>query len=150
MLGGAFAQIPAIQYAKAAGYHVLTCDYLPDNPGHQYADQSFNVSTTNKEEVLCLAREMEIDGIVAYASDPSAPAAAYVCDALRLPGASYRAVQNLAEKDLFRAFLRDNGFTYPAFHSLKSEADVDKLENLDYPVYVKPVDSSGSKGITRV
>jgi biotin carboxylase len=150
MLGGAYSQIPAIQYARAAGYHVLTCDYLPDNPGHQYAHQFFNVSTTDKEKVLHLAREMAIDGIVAYASDPSAPAAAYICDALRLPGASYRAVRILAEKDLFRAFLRDNGFPYPAFHSLASEADLARLVNLDYPVYVKPVDSSGSKGITRV
>jgi hypothetical protein len=83
MLGGAYSQIPAIQYARAAGYHVLTCDYLPDNPGHQYAHQFFNVSTTDKEKVLHLAREMAIDGIVAYASDPSAPAAAYICDALR-------------------------------------------------------------------
>lgn len=150
MLGGAHSQIPAIQYARAAGYHVLTCDYLPDNPGHQYAHQSFNVSTTDKEKVLQLAREQDIDGIVAYASDPSAPAAAYVCDALRLPGASYRAVRTLAEKDLFRAFLRDNGFNYPAFHSLSAAIEADRMDNLDYPVYVKPVDSSGSKGITRV
>jgi hypothetical protein len=27
MLGGAFAQIPAIRYAKDAGYYVITCDY---------------------------------------------------------------------------------------------------------------------------
>ena len=39
MLGGAMQQIPAIKCAKELGYYVITCDYLPENEGHKYADK---------------------------------------------------------------------------------------------------------------
>ena len=85
-LGGAPTQVPPIEYALKQGYYVITCDYLPDNPGHKLAHEYHNVSTTDKEDVLRLANSLGIDGIVAYASDPAAPTAAYVAEQLELPG----------------------------------------------------------------
>ena len=85
MLGGSLYQTYAIKEAKRLGYYVITCDYLPSNPGHKYADEYHNVSTTDKEAVLTLAKELKVDGVVAYASDPAAPTAAYVCEQLGLP-----------------------------------------------------------------
>ena len=83
MLGGSMQQIPAIKQAKKMGHYVITCDYLPDNPGHQYSDEFYNVSTTDLEGVLALAKRLKIDGIeVAYASDWAAPTAAYVSEKL--------------------------------------------------------------------
>lgn len=149
MLGGAHSQIPAIKYAKFKGYNVITCDYLPSNPGHNYADRYYNVSTTDLPGVLKLAKELNIDGIVAYASDPSAPAAAFVSDALDLPGPSYEAVKILSEKDLFRGFLKEHGLNSPKYYSIKSEKD-SKLVDISFPCFVKPVDSSGSKGVSKV
>ena len=75
-LGGIMQQMPAIIHARKLGYHVITCDYLPENPGHRFADEYHNVSTTDLEGVLALAQHLKIDGIVAYASDPAASAAA--------------------------------------------------------------------------
>lgn len=79
MLGGSLYQTYAIKEAKHLGYYVISCDYLPSNPGHKYADEYYNVSTTDKEAVLKLAKDLQVDGVVAYASDPAAPTAAYVC-----------------------------------------------------------------------
>ena len=76
LLGGSHFQVPSVKTAKQLGYYVITCDYLPNNPGHKYADEYHNVSTTDKEAVLKLAKELKIDGIVCYASDPAAPTAA--------------------------------------------------------------------------
>ena len=78
MLGGSMQQIPAIRRAKEMGHYVITCDYLPDNPGHKYSDEFYNESTTDLEGVLAVAEQLKIDGIVAYASDPAAPTAAYL------------------------------------------------------------------------
>ena len=50
ILGGTYFQIPAIRYAKSKGYYVVTCDYLPSNPGHKLADEYYNISTTDKEK----------------------------------------------------------------------------------------------------
>lgn len=149
MLGGAYSQIPAIKYAKSVGAYVITCDYLPENPGHAFSDEYHNISTTDKEAVLELAKKLKIDAIVAYASDPSAPTSAFVSDALGLPGASYASVLTLAEKDRFRQFQKDHLFFCPDFFTVTSSDDTACENWFDFPVYVKPVDSSGSKGVTK-
>lgn len=118
-LGAAPTQIPPIRYALSQGHYVITCDYLPDNPGHRFAHEWHDVSTTDKEAVLTLARRLKIDGIVAYASDPAAPTAAYVGNALGLPSNPYEAVLTLARKDLFRAFLKKHGFNVPCSKSFR-------------------------------
>lgn len=151
MLGGAWSQVPAIKKAKELGFYVITCDYLPDNPGHKFSDQFQNISTVEKEKIFQFAREQQIQGIIAYASDPSAITSAYVSDKLKLPGSSLNSVRLLSEKDLFRQFQKDNGFKVPSFFSIKSCGELDKIkENLKYPCMVKPVDSSGSKGVIQI
>ena len=49
MLGGSLYQVYAIKEAVKMGYYVITCDYLPNNPGHQYAHEYYNGSTRGKE-----------------------------------------------------------------------------------------------------
>lgn len=151
MLGGAMQQIPAIKKAKELGNYVITCDYLPSNPGHKYADEYYNVSTTDLEGVLALAQKLQIDGIVAYASDPAAPTAAYVAEKMGLPGNPYESVKLLTEKDLFRAFLQSHGFCCPRAQGYTSYEDAAAdIDRFTFPVMVKPVDSSGSKGVVKI
>ena len=150
-LGGAASQIPPIKYAKEQGHYVITCDYLPENPGHKYADEYYNVSTTDKEAVLDLARKLKIDGIVAYASDPAAPTQAYVGNKLGLHSNPYESVLILTRKDLFRDFLKKNNFYVPKSASFYSFTEAKKwLDELKMPIIVKPIDSSGSKGIRKI
>lgn len=151
MLGGSLYQVYAIKEAKRLGYYVISCDYLPDNPGHKYADEYHNVSTTDKEAVLRLARDLHVDGVVAYASDPAAPTAAYVCEKLGLPTSPYKSVEILSNKDLFREFLQRHGFNCPkAMGFTTYEEALANIDGFRMPVMVKPVDSSGSKGINKM
>jgi biotin carboxylase len=151
MLGGSLYQTFAIKEAVKMGYYVITCDYLPDNPGHQFSHEYYNVSTTDKEAVLELARKLKVDGVVAYASDPAAPTAAYVCEKLGLPTSPYKSVEILSKKQLFRQYLAEHGFNVPKAHSYttfkEAEQDIDKFQ---LPIMVKPVDSSGSKGVNKL
>ena len=151
LLGGANTQIPSILTAKKMGYYTITCDYLPDNPGHKFADEYHNVSTTDKEAVLALAKELQIDGIPAYATDVAAATAAYVSEAMGFPTSPYKSVDILTNKDKFRAFLEENGFCTPRARGYSSVEEAKKdLENFKFPVMVKPVDSAGSKGVARM
>lgn len=153
MLGGSHFQVPAIRYARSAGYHVVTADYLPDNPGHQYAHEYHNVSTIDERKVLELAKRLKIDGIVSYASDPGAPTAAYVAEKLSLPGNPYESVRILQRKDLFRSFLKRNGFLVPESASFDGPGEAGEFatERLrGGAIVVKPVDSSGSKGMSKI
>ena len=59
LLGGSAQQIIAIETAKKFGYYTVLCDYLPDNPGQYVADVFYNVSTTDKEAVLEVAKKKE-------------------------------------------------------------------------------------------
>ena len=151
LLGGSHFQVPSVKCAKKLGYYTITCDYLPDNPGHKFADEYHNISTTDKEAVLKLAQDLKIDGIVCYASDPSAPTAAYVAEKMGLPGQPYKSVEILANKDLFRKFLTENGFNVPRARGFVTKEDArSDWDNFKKPVMVKPVDSSGSKGVSKI
>ena len=150
ILGGAYSQISAIKRAKELGYYVITCDYLPENPGHKYSDEYINLSTTDIEKVLSVCEEKGINGIISYGSDPGAVTAAYVSDRLHLDGGGLSATQILARKDKFREFQRDNQMDFPAFVCCSEKADTERIKNFALPCIVKPVDSSGSKGITVV
>lgn len=151
MLGGSLYQVYAIKEAVRLGYYVITCDYLPSNPGHRFAHEYHNVSTTDKEAVLDLAKKLQVDGVVAYASDPAAPTAAFVCEQLGLPTSPYQSVEILSNKDLFRQFLQENGFNCPkAMGFVRFEDALAHIDEFQLPVMVKPVDSSGSKGINKM
>lgn len=149
LLGGSAQQIIAIETAKRLGYYTILCDFLPDNPGQFKADIFYPVSTTDKEAVLAVAQRQQVDGVLAYASDPAAPTAAYVAEQMGLPTNPYQSVNILCNKALFRSFLRENGFNTPVTYGYRdSEAALSDTGRFQLPVIVKPVDSSGSKGIT--
>ena len=152
ILGGLRFLLPVIEAAHKLGLYVITCDYIPDNIAHKYSDEYHNVSIIDKEAVLHLAKRLNIDGIMSFAVDPGVVTAAYVADKLNLPSCGpYRSVQILQDKALFRKFLSDNRFNTPLAKSFSSAVVKDSdLADFTFPVIVKPVDSAGSKGVTKV
>ena len=152
LLGGMRYLLPVIEAAHRLGFYVITCDYLPSNVAHKYSDEYCNVSIIDQEAVLAAARKHHIDGIMSFACDPGVVTAAYVAEQMGLPSCGpYESVRILQNKGLFRRFLRDHGFSVP---EARSYSDVSKALSeahcFHWPVIVKPVDSAGSKGVTRV
>lgn len=152
LLGGIRYLLPVIQAAHEQGYYVITADYLPDNIAHKYSDEYVNVSIIDKEAVLKVAREKEIDGIMSFGVDPGVVSASYVQEQMGLPSfGPYESVVILQNKDKFRQFLSDNGFNVPWAYSFSSVDEAwDSRKLFNYPLIVKPTDSAGSKGCTRV
>jgi biotin carboxylase len=151
LLGGLRYLIPVIKTAQELGYFVITCDYLPDNIAHKYSDEYHNVNITDKEAVLKLAKHLNIDGIMSFAVDPGVLTASYVAEKMGLPGCPHNSVVILQNKALFRAFLTKHGFNVPKAKGFKSLTEASKeLDYFRFPVIVKPVDSAGSKGVTKV
>lgn len=152
LLGGLRYLLPVIKAAHEQGYHVITADYLPDNIAHKYSDEYCNVSIVDKEAVLREARKLQIDGIMSFACDPGVVAASYVQNQMGLPSfGPFESVEILQNKDKFRAFLAMNGFNVPQAKGFDSvEAAMKESDWYPWPVIVKPTDSAGSKGVTRV
>ena len=152
LLGGLRYLLPVIEAAHKQGYYVITADYLPENIAHKYSDEYCNVSIIDKEAVLHEAQRLKIDGIMSFACDPGVVAASYVQNQLGLPSfGPFESVEILQNKDKFRTFLAENGFNVPNAKGYCSEKNaLADAECFAYPVIVKPTDSAGSKGVTRV
>lgn len=151
LLGGSRYLVPVIEAIHRLGYYAITCDYLPDNIAHRFSDEYHNVSIIEKDEVLALAQKLKIDGIMSFATDPGVVTAAYVAEKLNLPSVgSYEAVSILQNKELFRQYLADHDFNVPKAKGYSNVEDALMDANLfRWPVIVKPVDSAGSKGVTK-
>lgn len=152
LLGGLRYLIPVIEAAHKLGIYVITCDYLPDNIAHKYSDEYCNVSILDKEAVLKIAQEKQIDGIMSFAVDPGVITAAYVQEQMGLPAfGPYESVCILQNKDRFRQFLTDHGFNVPKAKGFSSvEEALSGLNGFEWPLIVKPTDSAGSKGVKKV
>lgn len=152
VLGGSRYALPVIKAAHDLGIYVITCDYLPDNIAHKYSDEYCNISIIDKEKTLEAAKKLHIDGILSFACDPGVITAAYVAEQMGLPNVGpYESVCILQNKSRFREFLTQNGFTVPTAKGYKNVEDALKdVQMFHWPVIVKPTDSAGSKGVTRV
>jgi len=152
VLGGSRYALPVIKAAHELGCYVITCDYLPNNIAHKYSDEYCNVSIVEHDAVLEAAKRLKIDGIMSFACDPGVVTAAYVAEKLGLPSCGpYESVCILQNKGKFRKFLTDHGFNVPIAKGYTSiDAALADKNIFNWPVIVKPTDSAGSKGVTRV
>lgn len=152
LLGGIRYLLPVIKAAHEQGYYVITADYIPDNIAHKFSDEYVNVTIIDKEAVLRVAREKQIDGIMSFGVDPGVVSASYVQNQMGLPSfGPFESVEILQNKDKFRAFLTEHGFNVPkAKGYTKAEEALADVTIWEYPIIVKPTDAAGSKGVTRV
>ena len=152
ILGGSRFLFPMIEKAHELGIYVITADYLPDNTAHRISDEYVNVSVIDKQAVLKVAQDNNIDGISAFACDSGVVTASYVAEKMGLPfHCSYDSTSILQDKEKFRNFLRENHFNCPssAGYASREEAFNDK-DRFTWPMIVKPVDSAASKGVSKV
>jgi biotin carboxylase len=148
ILGAGLYQIHSIKKAVELGYEVTTLDYHPDNIGHRYAHHSIDCSTTDREEVLRWARHLGIDGIFSMASDVAMPTLAVVAQELGLRGPPVPATSIMTNKRRFREFQASHRLPCPRFSQCSTLGDaLDGSKALGGRIVLKPVDSSGSRGI---
>lgn len=152
LLGGIRYLLPVIKSAHEQGYYVITADNVPDNIAHKYSDEYVNVSIIDKEAVLNIAQEKKIDGIMSFGVDPGVVSASYVQNKMNLPSfGQLESIEILQNKDKFRSFLSENGFNVPKAKSFSSKEEaLIGISCMEYPIIVKPTDSAGSKGVTKV
>lgn len=151
ILGASIAQKPVYDYANSRGYCTIAFDMNPDAVLKNYANEFYQVSTTDTENMIEKAKGLNIDGVLTYASDPSAPGAAFIGNSLSLTANPFKSVLTLCRKDLFRKFLKKHGFNIPYTQSFSAYKECKKeLGNYKFPIIIKPADSSGSRGVTKV
>lgn len=154
ILGASMLQLPLIMHARSCGDYVITADNRPNNPGHLFAQESHNVSTTDTQAIVSLAERLDVASVMSFANDPAMPSVAAASSRLGLFGPKPSAIDILTHKGRFRALLMEQKLPYPRFITLKSGSRISQellsQAGLQFPVIVKPTDSSGSRGVKQI
>lgn len=150
ILGANEKQIQLIKAAKEEGYYVIVCDYTSDNPGISLADKHYQVSYLDLDVVLSIGIQEHIDGVIGN-SDPAMPVVAYISSRLGLVGNSPESINKIVSKSEFRKLQEQAGLYCPKHIELDECANVETLlENFSFPLVVKPSESAGSQGTTKI
>lgn len=145
ILGGIPPMIEVIKRAHQLDIIVYVTDYLEDSPAKKFADKSFMVSTTDVESVIALCKREGVDGIYTGNVDLLLPYYAQICKGAELPCyGTQEQFQILSDKMLFKDVCKN--FGVPTINAY-SEEEIEEGK-IKYPVIVKPIDSSGSRGIS--
>lgn len=150
VLGAGLFQLPGITRAVELGLEVITVDNVPGNVGHRLADRSVDLSTTDVDGVVALARDLAVDGVVTFSSNVAAEAVAAATGALGRPGPSRPTVRTLSHNGRFRRFQQAAGLPHPDFRVVGPDHEVPPRRAFhDHDaIVVKPADTSGSRGVS--
>lgn len=152
VLAAGILQVPVIKKAKEMGIYVIAADGDPNAVGLKYADKAIVVNITSEEEVLKVAREEHIDGVIHPCSEVSMNVMGRLNDELGLSGITREQAIRATNKHLMReAFEKGNA---PSPKSILTENAEDAWMHLqnDFSTdgILKPSRNSGSRGIAKV
>jgi biotin carboxylase len=143
VLGASHHQLDVIAEGHRRGLRVAVADNLATNPGHQLADASHVVDTTDVDLIERVARLESVQGVLAPCTDVAVPTAATVAARLGLPGVPEETAQLVTSKARFRRWQHDRGLPAPEAFELDGRPSLPGAGRW----VVKPDRSSGSKGI---
>lgn len=152
VLAAGILQVPVIKKAKEMGVYVIAADGDPNAVGLKYADKAVVVNITSEEDVLKVAREEHIDGVIHPCSEVSMNVMGRLNDELGLSGISREQAIRATNKHLMReAFEQGNA---PSPKSILTENVEDAwghlLNDFSTDGILKPSRNSGSRGIAKV
>lgn len=149
IIGASYLQEPLIEKAKEMGLETHVFAWKSGDIGEKTADYFYPISIVEKENILKECQKIGIDGICSIASDLAAVTVNYVAHAMNLIGNTPECVRVSTNKHAMRECFEKNGDPSPKSMKVASAADLQGIE-LKYPVIVKPLDRSGSRGITKL
>lgn len=152
MLGGGFLQCFVIKKAKQLGYRALVLDADPNAVGFKLADDYAVINIVDEEACLKYAQDHKVDGVLTAATDFSVLTMSRIAEEMGLPGINYEAAKRIKNKAavrkcLFDAKADDTGYSFE-INSLEEASAI--LQQVKFPVMMKPCDGSGSRGASRV
>lgn len=150
VLGSDYFTKAIIQEAKKRGCYVIVADYNEETPTKKMADETWLVSTADTEEIQkrCIARNIE--AIITGASDFNTEMSRILCKKLGLPlfCASDLAWETSRNKEQFKKICIEVGAPIPKGYKVTDTLTDAELDNIAYPVVVKPVDKCANQGMS--
>lgn len=151
IIGASYLQMPLVKRAKEMGIYTICFAWENGAVCKDVCDKFYPISIVEKEQILNICRQEQIDGICTIASDVAAPTVAYVAEKMGLIGNSYECAMRANNKYLMRKAFTKAGVPCPQYWCI---ADQSTLNITHYtsplPLIVKPSDRSGSLGVMKV
>lgn len=152
VLGGGFLQNFVIKKARELGYYVYCLDPATNSVGFVEANEHGLINIIDEDSCLAYALYKKVDGVLTAATDFAVLSMSHVANQMNLPGVNEetaKLIKNKAavRKCLYEAKADDTGYSY----EISSEDDIVRVRELvTYPIMMKPVDGSGSRGASKV
>ena len=150
MLGSNIGAADMVRYARSHGAYTITADYyLSENSdAKRVSDESVMISTADVEMLARLIEERHIDGVLAGISEFNLLKAMELSNKYNLPFyCNMEQWESIEHKDKFRKLCMAHSVPCPRTYFTGTELQNVKDEQLPYPLIVKPVDCSTSKGV---
>lgn len=150
LAGSSFSAAPIFFALKRRGLDVWVCGKVESDPCHQYADRSFFVDYSVREELLALVQAEAVDYLVPSCNDYSYMSCAWVAEKCDFPGYdSYDTALVVHTKAAFRGATKELGLPVPEASRVRSLVDLAD-QKLKLPLLVKPDDSFSGRGVTMI
>lgn len=148
IIGANNLQNRLILKAKSLGYETHVFAWQCGDVGEKSADFFYPISIVEKEEILNECRKINPDGVCSIASDLASVTVNYVAEKLGLACNPPEIIEQCTNKYLMRKRFQESGIATPGF--LVTDRVCDKINEMTYPLIVKPTDRSGSRSITKI
>lgn len=110
------------------------------------ADYFYPISIIEKDKILNIIEGIKVDGICSIASDLAMPTVNYIAQKLNFISNSNECTIVTTNKFKMRELLKQYNMPIPEYQLIKRIEDIDQ-DKLRYPVIIKPIDRSGSRGV---
>lgn len=154
IVSGGLLQIFALKRARELGIETHLADGSDTCAARDFADYFHQVSTKDvtgmAQLATKLAKEGKIQGVYTQGVDVSYTVA-YAARAAGLPGIDPQAALNCNDKTTARRMLVDAGISNVLYAIVYNLEDARTgAEKIGFPLFVKPADSAGSRGIKKI
>ncbi|MFF3159545.1 ATP-grasp domain-containing protein [Streptomyces sp. NPDC057910] len=151
VLGASEEHIPLYDEARHRGVATIAVDMRPDAPAFPFADAAINVSTRDADAIAEALGDTRPAGIVVGATDAALLTWRVLGLRYGMPYVYPQASLAGLDKAAFHRVVASCGVADYGWAASTDPGEVAaKAAELRFPLMVKPVDGSGSKGITRV
>lgn len=148
IIGASYLQLPLVEKAKEMGIETHCFAWPEGAVCKEIADYFYPISILEKEAVLKKCIEINIDGITTIATDMAVPTICYVAEKMKLISNSFSSSLASTNKWDMRTAFKNGNCSIPKF--IEAEDNKVNIDGFKFPLIVKPVDRSGSRGVTKV
>ena len=150
VLAGGLPQVALLEDLKRRGITTVLADWFPNPVAKPYADIFYQVSTLDLDAITWVAKDEKVDFLITVCTDQALLTVAKVSEDLGLPCyVDYRTALNVTNKSYMKRVFAETGVSTAKFRIMGS-LNLEEVEELRYPLIVKPVDCNSSKGVRRV